>query len=116
MALPCAGGVTRVTDVAAPPLSASEIVLLVLLAATVELLFADAGGASARVTLMLYPRVVPSCALTTTEIVLLPAFSAMACEAEPEATDEPLTVTVAWLSFTTGVTVTDETSNATVAL
>nr|WP_232374499.1 hypothetical protein [Kosakonia cowanii] len=37
-------------------------------------------------------------------------------DAEPDATAVPSTVTVAWLSVTTGVTVTDDTLLATEAL
>jgi len=39
-------------------------------------------------------------------MVLEPTFRLLALEGEPEVTAVPLTVTVAWLSFVVGVTVT----------
>ena len=60
VALPWVGEVTRVTAVAVPPLRASGIVLFVLFAATLSALSDATGGASARVTLIVYVRVEPS--------------------------------------------------------
>ena len=91
--------------------------LFVLSAATVAVLPDETGAASARVTLSVYARVVPSCAVTTTEmLVVLPDVRLTDGDAEPDATAMPSTVTVAWLSVTTGVTVTDDTLLATEAL
>jgi len=50
--------------------------------------------------------VVPSIAVIKTVIILEPTFKFIAPEAEPLVTVLPLTFTVAWLSFTVGVTVT----------
>jgi hypothetical protein len=49
--------------------------------------------------------VLPSCAVTSSVIVLAPAFRLIAPEAAPLFTCTPLTVTVAFGWFTTGVTV-----------
>lgn len=80
--------------------------LFVLLAATVAVLPDETGAASARVTLSVYARVVPSCAVTTTEMLVV----------TPDATAMQSMITVAWLSATTDVTVTDETLMATEVL
>ncbi len=48
---------------------------------------------------------VPSCAVTTVVMVLLPTFNEIAPLAEPLLTVVPLTLTVALLSVTVGVTV-----------
>ncbi|ORM64017.1 hypothetical protein HA45_12985 [Pantoea rodasii] len=91
--------------------------LFVLLAATVSALSEETGAASARVTLSVYARVVPSWAVTTMEIlVVLPDDRMTGWDAEPDATAVPSTVTVAWLSVTTGVIVTDEMLLSTEAL
>jgi hypothetical protein len=49
--------------------------------------------------------VVPSCAVTTVVITLLPKANAIGALALPEATLVPFTVTVAVMSATVGVTV-----------
>lgn len=60
--------------------------------------------------------VLPSCAVTTVVMVLLPRFKVIACEAAPDATDVPFTVTLAVGSLVVGVTVTDATVLATLAV
>ncbi|MNS69334.1 hypothetical protein D3C72_1026430 [compost metagenome] len=61
--------------------------------------------ADTRVTVIVYVLVVPSCAVTTMVITLLPTFKLIALLAWPLATTSPLTVIVAWLSAVLGVTV-----------
>ena len=51
--------------------------------------------------------VVPSCAVTTIVIILLPTIKGMAADGVPEGTTTPLTLTVAVASLVVGVTVID---------
>ena len=60
--------------------------------------------------------VVPSCAVTTTVIMLLPTFSEIEPEAEPEVTAVPLTVIVALAWVRVGVTVIEVVALATEAV
>jgi hypothetical protein len=63
-------------------------------------------GGEALVTVVVYVCVVvPSCAVTTVVIVLLPTLKLIAPLALPLATVVPFTFTVALLSVTVGVTV-----------
>ncbi len=63
----------------------------------------------ARLTVMVYISVViPSWAVTFVVMVLAPTTSAIAVEAEPEATVTPFTLMVEVASVTVGVTVIDE--------
>jgi hypothetical protein len=73
-------------------------------------------GAAARVTETVYVLVELSCAVTTMVIVLLPIFSAISPDADPLDTAVPFTVTVAFDSFTVGVTVIEVTAYATLAV
>ena len=57
-------------------------------------------------TVMVYVSVVdPFCAVTTTEITLVPTFRFIGADALPDATAVPLTVMLAVASVTVGVTV-----------
>ena len=63
--------------------------------------------ATALVTVMVYVLIVtPSCAVTTTDIVLAPTLREMGADATPELTETVLTLIVAFAWFTVGVTVT----------
>ena len=76
-----------------------------LLIARLERLAFDA---AALVTVMVYDCVVmPSCAVTTVVIVLLPTFSAIGAEVFPPASAVPFTVNVALGSAVAGVIVTE---------
>lgn len=70
-----------------------------------------------RVTFMVYFFVVlPSCAVTTVVMVVVPKFKDIACEAVPEPTAMPFTVTIDVESLAIGVNVTDDTVSATLAV
>jgi len=72
---------------------------------------------SARVTVTVYVDVVvPFCAVTSVVSVLEPTTSGMDALAAPEATVTPLTFTVAVLSVTVGVSVTEAVALVTLAL
>jgi hypothetical protein len=60
--------------------------------------------------------VVPSCAVTTTVMVLLPTLRLILPDAVPLDTAVPFTVTAAFDSFTVGVTVIEVTAYATLAV
>ena len=63
---------------------------------------------AALVTVTVYVLVLLFCAVTTTLMTSpLPTLRLIAPDGEPLATGVPLTVTVAWLSLTVGVTVTE---------
>ena len=75
----------------------------------------EGGGGADRVTVTVYARmVVPSWAVTTAVMVLLPSTRLIEPEGEPDVTPVPFTLTVEVASATIGVTVTDVTSLATV--
>ena len=128
-------GVTNVTDVAeltttpvaatpptvtpVAPVSAVPVIvtLVVPLAGPFDGEILVMAGKSSRVIVSVYVLVVvPSWAVTTTVMAFEPILSAIALDALPDMTVVPLTLTVAFIWLTVGVTVMDETLFATDAL